>query len=241
MKALAIKIPAVIALLCALLPFIAVHIAYIGNTLFGSASACIPYIEGCLSISRAARSGEFIYIFRAIMTPTALLLVAYWWLSYIWLRQLTPSVTRGTRTMRNLGVVGSLFLILYVTYLGTEGDIYRWMRRYGVTFYFSLTALAQILFIQRLYSLKSLPMLEGCQKILNIKCALCIIQWSVGLISLPLGVLIVEKEARDIMQNIVEWNFALAMNGYFLLTCFMFYKTGFDIRYTIKNASLPQN
>ena len=241
MKVLNIKTPTVIAFLCALLPLIAVHIAYIGNISLGSVHACAPYIEGCVSISRAARSGEFIYVFRAVMMPTSLLLVAYWWLSYAWLQQLDPTVTRGMRIMRSLGVVGSLFLILYVTYLGTEGEIYRWMRRYGVIFYFSFTALAQLFLIQRLYSLKSLPVLDSCHRLLSVKSALCIIQWSVGLISLPLGVLIVEKEARDVMQNIVEWNYALAMNSYFLMSCFMFYKTGFDVRYVIKNVSLPQN
>lgn len=226
--------PAIIALLCALLPFLAVHIAYISNMLLGNVPACVPYIEGCLTISRAARSGEFIYIFRAMMMPTALLMVAYWRLSYIWLQRLDPAVTRGMRAMCGLGMVGSLFLILYVTYLGTEGEIYGFMRRYGVTFYFSFTALAQIFFIQRLYNLSSLPALNACHGMLTIQCILCIIQWSLGLLSLPLGQLIVDKEARDMMQNIIEWNFSLAMNGFFLVSFFMFHKTGFGIKYFIK-------
>ena len=129
--------------------------------------------------------------------------------------------------MRILGVVGALFLILYATFLGTQGEVYTWLRRYGVTIYFSFTALAQIFFTRRLYQLGDIPELRTLRPLVHIKMSLCVLQWGIGLISVPLGVIIVEKAPREVMQNIVEWNFALAMNLYFFITYFMFKRTGF--------------
>ena len=53
-------------------------------------------------------------------------------------------------TLAGLGVTGALFMVLYVVFLGTDGTAYEFMRRYGVTVYFSFTALAQLLLAARL-------------------------------------------------------------------------------------------
>ena len=52
-----------------------------------------------------------------------------------------------------LGLISGLALILYATFLGSEGDGYRFMRRFGTTIYFGFTYLAQVLFAARIHSL----------------------------------------------------------------------------------------
>ena len=43
-------------------------------------------------------------------------------------------------------MTAALFLVLYGTFLGTEGRGYQWMRRYGVVVYFGLTCIAMLCF-----------------------------------------------------------------------------------------------
>jgi hypothetical protein len=66
------------ALLAGLLPMVAAHAAYLLNVHEGAGLAaefvCMPYLDGCVSISRAARSGSGLTLFRALMLPSALLL-----------------------------------------------------------------------------------------------------------------------------------------------------------------------
>ena len=217
--------PQHIALLCMLVPFFAVHLTWGLSASKGWIPSCIPYLEGCTTISRAARSGESIHLFRAMMLPMATLFIFYWLQAHTWLRLITGQSGKGVFTMRALGVVGALFLILYATYLGTDGETYRWLRRYGVTFYFSFTALAQIFFIHSLHKQPVQVGSYGLQRILLLKTGLCVFQWGIGLISVPLDFLIETREARKMMQNIIEWNFALAMNLFFLLTYLMYKKT----------------
>ncbi len=214
--------PSTVALLCAVIPFFAVHLTYISNIFAGVVPVCIPYLEGCLSISRAARSGESIYIFRALMMPMSVFFAAYWFCAYAWLKMLKGDADKGDNTMLILGSIGALFLILYVTYLGTDGETYRWMRRYGVTVFFSFTALAQILFLQRLMVLEKTGVLAGFTIMLKAKFALCVTQWSIGLLSLPVDFVFHEKSVIDAVQNIVEWNFAIAMNVYFFVSFLIF-------------------
>ena len=51
--------------------------------------------------------------------------------------------------MLSLGVVSAFALAVYATFLGTEGDIYRFLRRYGVIVYFGFGYLAQLALMRR--------------------------------------------------------------------------------------------
>jgi hypothetical protein len=59
-----------------------------------------------------------------------------------------------------LGVAAGVFLVLYGTCLGTEGAGYRWMRRYGVVFYFRPTRIAMPIVSDQMRCRRLSP---GCQ------------------------------------------------------------------------------
>ena len=84
--------PAFIALLAGVLPIVAAHLAYLMNVHAAGDLApefiCMPYTEGCVSISRAARSGPGLPLFRAVMLPTAALMLISWELVREWLTRL---------------------------------------------------------------------------------------------------------------------------------------------------------
>lgn len=182
-----------------------VHACYTLSIHAGTAPACIPYFEGCTSISRAARYGLANSVFRAVMLPSAALIALFWTIAAAWLRAMPLAQARRIASMRAIGMIGALFLVLYVTFLGVEGDVYRWMRRYGVTVYFSFTVLAQMLLAA------SLPRGDLLRRRLG---ALCAAMLLLGLLSIPLQHL---AEVREAALNAVEWIYALAMSSAFVL------------------------
>ena len=89
---------------------------------------------------------EFLW-FKLTMIPAAGLIIAYWRQMSVWIQSLDiPHHTIGP-----LGQIAGIFLILYILALGIEGDVFRLQRRIGVILYFTLTYLAQLLLVARLW------------------------------------------------------------------------------------------
>jgi len=216
-----------VALWTGLLPFLVINLAYLGSSLGGHIPLCVPYLEGCTSISSAGRYGLSYYFFKAGMIPAAALLATYWLLCRRWLAELGDDESRGMRAMALIGVIGAAFLVLYTVFLGSKGDFYNLMRRYGVTIHFSFSGLAQILLLARLKRLQASGVTSLPESLLRAKLALLIALLVVGLTSIPISNFIVDKHRP---RNIVEWNFALLMVSYYVVTWRMWVRTGFRPR-----------
>ncbi len=210
--------PRTLAILVTFLPLFAVNLSYIMSASAELVPLCIPYIDGCTSISRAARQGDAIFLFRASMIVNAVLLMWYWRYAQCWLNTLRTygAVKQGKRSsqvMVCLGVVGALFLILYADYLGTSGAFYRFMRRYGVIFYFTFTPLAQMIMLNQLYKISKLAPNAGIKLgVLRYQLTILVIMLLMGLVSLSLRYNLGPSSER---QNIIEWNFALLLTAFF--------------------------
>lgn len=216
-----------LAWLAALLPFVAVHLAYVISAGLDLVPACLPYVDGCTSISRAARQPEVVWLFRALMLPYAALLALFWLVNARWCALLAPARVRGRRAMLGCGLVAALFLALYVTTLGVDGDLYRWLRRYGINLYFSLTVLAQMFLISIASHADALgPRLRGAFQVLL---ALLL---GLGLASLPLQFLY-EGRARSTLLNALEWQYALLMMLAYPLTGHAWRRTRFRLRFSL--------
>lgn len=194
-----------IAWLNTFIPLLAVIGGYLIATHQQVAEACIPLWEGCTSISRGVRNGDALFWFRGFMMPLSALLVFYWVLQCRWLETFTG---RRHRAILILGGISALSLVLYANFLGSQGDFYRFMRRFGVTFYFAFAALAQLLSLHAL-NRSQVQVPAGAQGWLRGLWGLVIAQWCIGLASL--AITIVEPRNQFQLANIVEWNFALAM------------------------------
>ena len=110
-----------IALLAGVLPILAAHLAWLLNlsaTALAPEFVCNPYLDGCVSISRAARSGPGLWLFRGLMLPSAILLLLTWLALRAELAALGTAPPRRPAAMAALGVVGAVFLVFYVTALG---------------------------------------------------------------------------------------------------------------------------
>lgn len=202
-------------------PVIAVHGAYGIGWWEGVAYQCNPYIQGCTTISRAAREGNAIYFFRALMMPLAAVLVLYWYMQSMWLQRMTG---KSHWLIFILGSIGALFLILYVDFLGTDGDFNRFLRRYGVIFYFGLTVLAQVMSISVLHKVRS-KLEPAIQRYMQLQLALIMLCWV-----LAMGNLVIKGIGfswADMMENNIEWFFALCMSLHFPFVALMWKRTGF--------------
>jgi hypothetical protein len=218
-----------------LLPIIAAHAAYLMNIFSGADLSvqyqCMPYLDGCVSISRAARSGPGLHLFRAIMLPSAALLLLSWELVREWLLGLAACGRKRTWTIAGLGMLGAFFLVFYATWLGTDGDWYRWLRRYGVVFYFGGTALAQLLLVWVLWPQRRQLASGRLARPIAVLTALVTLQWTLGVFSAFKRLIFDDRELIDRLENIIEWCYALPMATSFIVIAWMLARTGFHARF----------
>lgn len=193
---------------CCLVPILATHLAWGWNVQAGLIEACNPYLDGCTSISRAARTGNALFLFRPLMLPYCLLLAAFWWLTASWFGLRLGQRPRRATAAAVLGTIAAAFLALYVTFLGEEGDTARFLRRYGINVFFGFTVLAQMLVTS---ALAGTGIGTGTRRALT---ALCALMLALGLASIPLQHLVAD---RDALLNAIEWNYALLMVSVFAL------------------------
>jgi hypothetical protein len=133
-----------VALLAGLLPLVATVLAASLSMQQGLVPACNPFWDGCTSISRAARYELPNILFRALMLPAATLQALVWVAVARWLIQ-CGAAGRGVAWIAPLGVVAGIALVVYGSFLGTEGPVYRWLRQYGTVAYFGFTCLNLLL------------------------------------------------------------------------------------------------
>jgi hypothetical protein len=110
-----------------------------------------------VSISRAARHGLPNHVFRAIVLPAAVLQALAWLVQARALSSTAQATARRSAVaLAVLGVAAGIALVLYGSFLGTEGPVYRWLRRYGTVVYFGGTCLAMLLLGRALQHLHTL-------------------------------------------------------------------------------------
>lgn len=222
-----------IPLVSAMLPAIAVHLCYLLAAHLGHVPWCFPYIDSCTPISAVGRQSPENYIFRASMIPTAVLMMVYWKLSYEWFKTLTSKMTISNRTMLYCGVFAGLGLILYTTVLGSVGDVYRVHRRIGVTLFYVLTFLAQLIMTSQIaFVVRAAPSIIS-RRIYQSLLAICLAILVLGTISLLLPVFYQDYSR---VEDAFEWVLTLLILMHFVVMYFAWKGTGFKASFaTSKN------
>lgn len=213
--------PAIVALMAGLVPIVAVHAAYLLNVMADAGLAaeyvCMPYFDGCVSISRAARSGPGLTLFRYLMLPSAALLLLCWRDVRAWLARLQIGTANRRGWIAGLGMAGALFLVLYVTALGSESEWYRWQRRYGVIVYFGGSALAQLLLVWVLWPRRRELQTGTLARPIALLTVLVSLQWALGVFSSFKRLIFEDPVLVDRLENVVEWCYALPMSLAFVV------------------------
>jgi hypothetical protein len=199
----------VVPLACALLPVIAVHWAWWLSRSAGYIPDCIPHLEGCTSISRAARHGTGNMIFKLLMIPASTLQAWHWQRCAGWLE--ANAGTHWSRGLRPLGVVAGVALAVYAIFLGTEGPAYGWLRRYGIVFYFAGTFCAMVVFLR---GLGQVPAASGWR---HAMLTLAIAMLALGLTSAFTPYFVADDVRQDTIRDMLEWWIGGLFTLWFLL------------------------
>ncbi len=219
-----------VALLAALLPFFAVQATYLVAASHGLVDWCNPYLDSCTSISATGREPPASYLFRATMLPAAVILAAYWWLNFVWVRSLRAQAGqapgRGLRWMLALGILACIGLVLYVTVLGVDGDTWRRQRRIGVVLFFSLTYIAQLLLVGQWWRLRpQLPRVP--ELLLRAMWLLCFMLLGAGLLTVILDAW--DENYYETVEDAFEWVLALLLQLNFLLGYIVWRRAGWRL------------
>jgi hypothetical protein len=219
-------------LIAGLLPLVAVFTCYGIAIHTAGLPSCNPFIDGCTSVSATGRYPPASFLFRAAMLPQSMLLAAYWLLSVAWFRALRGSVGQNPlagATIGWFGVIGALFLIPYVTFLGTQEPFYEFMRRYGVYLYFLLNVIAQLILATRMLPVARRLQMPRLLLLTRMQLALSWIPFALGALNLVLKATLADSDAAE---NRIEWVFAFLMQTYFVLSYFAWRETGFMVSFS---------
>lgn len=207
------------------LPALAVVIAFNLAVAQGQFPYCNPLFEGCVSISRAARHDLPNIVFRALLLPGATLQAIVWLLNGPWLRRLGAPQDRLLRLLPWVGVTATVFLVLYGTFLGTEGPGYQWLRRYGVVVYFGFTCIAMLIVGG---AAQSVTAATGALRHAGLLLyALCAALPLLGLANSTSPLYLASAAAQDALGNVTEWWGALIFTVFFVVLAMLWRRTDF--------------
>ena len=214
-----------------LLSWSGVIVSYVLSASAGYIPECIPHLEGCTTVSASGRYGAAYFVFKATILPAAALLAGYWILCGHWLRAADDPRVGWRRCIVATGILGAVALVVYATFLGSEGDTYRALRRYGTVVYFGFTYLAEAMLAQRMQSLMPRSTLS------RITTALLVAMLLEGLV---LGTLVNLAGAPASLRNVAEWHVASALLFYPVLTWLSWRQAGFAVEFRVRgNSSKP--
>lgn len=217
-------------LIAGLLPAAATVAAFLISVRIGLIPSCNPFLEGCVSISRAARHDLPNYIFRALVLPGATLQALSWVLCAQWLRSIDPVGAKPPRALAPLGVLAGMFFILYGAFLGSEGDVYQWLRRYGINFYFGFTYLCMLLTSARVFHLSQGGWIRVPWHTDRALGVFCLLVLAFGLINLLAKYLLANEQLVDRLENSLEWFASSIFTLFFVMLAWLWNQTRFRLR-----------
>ena len=222
-----------IPLITALLAAVAIHLSYLVAADAGHVPWCIPHIDSCTSISATGRQGLERFIFRAMIIPTAILMMLYWTLNYQWLKSLGSPWQRTSQAMLCLGVAACFGLLLYATVLGVVGEAYQLLRRLGAAVFFGLSACAQIILTLQIDALLRAGTVSVSRTVCRILGGLCFAVLAVGAASLVLPM--VTDTYRD-FQHAVAWIATLLIILHIFVTGRAWRESGFSATFVVSST-----
>ncbi|MDH3647482.1 MAG: hypothetical protein OER80_11985 [Gammaproteobacteria bacterium] len=219
-----------VALLAGLLPLAGINIAYFLSVDAELVPRCIPYLQGCTSISATGRHPPGSVVYRGTVIPSACFMLLYWYFASQWLAAHGNKSLRG-RMLPWLGLCAAIFLVTFVAALGEVGDGYRTQRRLGMIGYVSSTFFAQLFFIGSIAKSKRSGELIFPAWVWRTKLALL-----AGMVILGLGSLFTPLFTSDLKaaEQIIEWNFFLLSASFFTVTGFAWYKDRIGADFSIR-------
>jgi hypothetical protein len=182
-----------------------------------------PYLDGGLSISRAARPYPSWLIFKPAMFLTSFLLVKYWYLN----RDIIISFNKNHRHIKKIiffGIGSAIALTIHSIFLGIEFDnnLYKLFRRVVMLVFIIFEVAAQFYLVTTLYSFKEQLIKFINVKVLRLKLILVSILIVVAVVAIP--IISWPGNTFKFIKHALEWDYFLGVITFYLLTYFMWKK-----------------
>ena len=129
----------------ALLPLLTINICYLVAASLDHVPVCIPYLEGCTSVSSTGRQFPESVIFKFGMIASAVVLMLLWLATARFLRVCGESLLR-VNALRVFAMLATVSLVIYAITLGMNNDDYAGIRRLGTRGFAICSTLAMIAF-----------------------------------------------------------------------------------------------
>jgi hypothetical protein len=182
-----------------------------------------PYLDGGLSISRAARPYPSWLIFKPAMFLTSFLLVKYWYLN----RDIIIRFNKNHRHIKKIiffGIGSAIALTIHSIFLGIEFDnnLYKLFRRVVMLVFIIFEVAAQFYLVTTLYSFKEQLIKFINVKVLRLKLILVSILIVVAVVAIP--IISWPGNTFKFIKHALEWDYFLGVITFYLLTYFMWKK-----------------
>jgi hypothetical protein len=215
-----------------IIPFVAINVCLILITQFHEFfpnkeqivhNTLWPYVDGGLSISRAARPYPSWLIFKPAMFLTSYLLIKYWYCN----RDIILNFNKDYKHQKKIiffGVGSAVALTIHAIFLGIEFDnnLYKLFRRIIMVVFITFEIAAQAYLVAALYSFKNDLIKFINLKILKLKLILVSILIIVAIISVP--IISWPGNTFKFLKHALEWDYFLGVITFYLLTYFMWKK-----------------
>ena len=199
--------------------FISVNPSLLDGTIFtvdqiGRSGFSIPYLDGSLSISRAARTYPQFLVFKPAMWLTAILLYFYWTKNNQIINLL--NATDINYRFRVFGILSAILLAIHSLFLGIkfEIEIYKLFRRVVLLLFIIFEIIAQGILVYHFFKLKQKIDSSINKFILKLKLFLVAILATVGILSLP----ILLTSGNTQFKHALEWNYFVGVVSFYLLS-----------------------
>ncbi len=225
------SIPYKVALICVFLPAISVHLTATIGMSFGNINACVPYWSDCYSISATGRAYPEFFVFKALLIPTAIFMLAYWILLHHWIRRISDH-RLSPNPVTILGIIASLALILYTVTLGAKGGPYELARKIGIIFYFAGNTFAHLVLLSYLDKIDT-------EKLYIVRSQNRLIVSTLTLVSTAIATAFIGlffDAFWDQWENAYEWWFSLLMISLFYHVACMWKTTNYRLHDSISLA-----
>ncbi len=196
------------------------------NTFFvvdqiGRSGFSIPYLDGSLSISRAARTFPQYLVFKPAMILTAIFLYIYWKNN----NQLVNKINSSNLNykFKTFGILSAVFLVIHSIFLGVKFDIqiYKLFRRVVLLLFIIFEIIAQGILVYHFYKIKKNLEKFINKKILTLKIILVSLLALIAVLSLPILV----TKGNTHFKHALEWNYFVGVILFYLFSRFFWKRT----------------
>ena len=217
-----------IPLWAALVPLITINLTYLIAQDLEHVRSCIPYLQGCASVSSTGREFPESLLFKAGFLPSALVLAVFWHLCARFLEMAGQSGAK-LQALRILGGLACISLMTYALTLGQNEGLFPELRRAGIVGFTLCTFLAEVLFWVWYAPLRS----DATKRIWL---------WLIVL-SLALPMLDVVSELaklagapRKPTNNTIAWNAFVVTSAYYAVVARLWWRHGFGYQFGISST-----